>query len=355
MGKNDVTHVDVVKAIAEFDKLGRDAFLDKYGMKKATGYLLHYGSKEYDSKAILAAAHGFHPGFQPLPWDAFNGGEADAVKYLRRLGFVVPPTREPTWTRDELILACDLVRENGWKGLGPNDPRVQELSDLLQQLPIHPMELRGPKFRNPNGVGRKTYDIATHHPDYKGAPTNAGATDLEVLRDFLEREAEMRRVAQLIRDGMSTGELVETSDAVVDVDELGDGEASEGRLLERRHFARERDRKLREKKIAHHLKSNKELACEVCGFNFGKVYGDHGDGYIECHHKVPLHVSGTTTTKLSDLILICANCHRMVHRRNPWLTMDQLMDLVDQTEVRSLSADDRIEALGSLERNTFSV
>ena len=193
MAKKDVTRDDVLKAIAEFDELGQDAFLDKYGMGKATGYLLHYGGREYDSKAILAAAHGFHSGFPPLTSGEFYGGENDAVKYLRRLGFVVPPTREPTWSRDELILACDLVRENDWKGMGASDPRVQALSDLLQQLPIHPMELRGPKFRNPNGVGRKTWDISTHHPDYTGAPTNAGATDLEVLRDFLEREDEMRQ------------------------------------------------------------------------------------------------------------------------------------------------------------------
>ena len=78
------------------------------------------------SKAILAAAHGHHHGLAPLTSDEFSGGENDAVKYLRRLGFVVPPTREPTWTRDELILACDLVLENGWKGMGASDPRVQD-------------------------------------------------------------------------------------------------------------------------------------------------------------------------------------------------------------------------------------
>ncbi len=109
MAKQDVTREDVLAALAEFDDLGRDAFLAKYGMGKATGYLLHHGGNEYDSKAILAAAHGHHSGFAPLTSDEFYGGESDAVKYLRRLGFVVPPTREPTWTRDELILACDLV------------------------------------------------------------------------------------------------------------------------------------------------------------------------------------------------------------------------------------------------------
>ena len=228
-----------------------------------------------------------------------------------------------------MILACDLVVENGWKGIDAADPRVHALSDLLQQLPIHPMELRGPKFRNPNGVARKTYDIATHHPDYKGAPTKGGATDIEVLNDFLHHEAEMHQAAQLIRNGMSTGDLIESNEVVNDVDELDTDEVPEGRLLERKHFARERDRGLRAKKIKKHLQTHQTLACSTCGFDFKAAYGSYGEGYIECHHVVPLHASGERNTRLDDLILICANCHRMIHRRNPWLTPDQLQELIE--------------------------
>jgi 5-methylcytosine-specific restriction enzyme A len=76
------------------------------------------------------------------------------------------------------------VRMNGWISMRAPDPRVVELSNLLQGLPIHPVEVRGPRFRNANGFGRKTSDIATHHPDYTGTPTNAGAPDLEVRKDF---------------------------------------------------------------------------------------------------------------------------------------------------------------------------
>jgi 5-methylcytosine-specific restriction protein A len=78
VAKQDVNRDDVLAAIAEFDDLGQDAFLTKYGMGKATAYLLHYGGKEYDSKAILAAAHGHHLGLAPLTSDEFYGGENDA-------------------------------------------------------------------------------------------------------------------------------------------------------------------------------------------------------------------------------------------------------------------------------------
>jgi 5-methylcytosine-specific restriction protein A len=333
MALADVSTSDVIAAIREFDEVGRDAFLDKYGMGEARSYVLHYNGHEYDSKAILSAAHGHHPGFEPLRASEFSGGDQGTARYLRRLGFVVSSTtREPTWARDELILACDLVLQNNWKGMGADDERVQKLSDLLQRLPIHPMEVRGPKFRNPNGVARKTYDIATHHPDYQGVPTKGGAGDLEVLRDFLEREEEMRRTAELIRVGIDSGELQESTETLPDIDL--EAEAREGRLLERRHLARERDAGLRARKIERHVRTHGRLACETCGFDFKAAYGEHGDGYIECHHVVPLHASGETKTRLDDLILICSNCHRMVHRRTPWLTPEGLRQLIATNATR---------------------
>ncbi|WP_280502149.1 HNH endonuclease [Nocardia farcinica] len=95
-----------------------------------------------------------------------------------------------------------------------------------------------------------------------------------------------------------------------------------------RHFRRERDRKLRRKKIEQFRAIHSRLFCEVCGFDFEDVYGAHGSGYIECHHVVPLHVSGETTTKLSDLVLLCSNCHRMIHYRPRWLTPQELSGML---------------------------
>ncbi|WP_279635939.1 HNH endonuclease [Kitasatospora cheerisanensis] len=47
---------------------------------------------------------------------------------------------------------------------------------------------------------------------------------------------------------------------------------------------------------------------------------------MECHHVVPLHVAGEGRTGLADLALICANCHRMIHRRAPWPTPQELRE-----------------------------
>ncbi|MEV6744057.1 HNH endonuclease [Streptomyces sp. NPDC051080] len=51
---------------------------------------------------------------------------------------------------------------------------------------------------------------------------------------------------------------------------------------------------------------------------------------MECHHVLPLHVAGEGHTKLSDLALICANCHRMIHRRAPWPTPGDLRASIEQ-------------------------
>ncbi|WP_405812446.1 HNH endonuclease [Streptomyces sp. NBC_01520] len=53
---------------------------------------------------------------------------------------------------------------------------------------------------------------------------------------------------------------------------------------------------------------------------------------MECHHIVPLHEAGEGRTKLNDLALICANCHRMIHRRAPWPTPWELRASIEQKQ-----------------------
>nr|WP_253943255.1 HNH endonuclease [Nocardioides sp. zg-1308] len=122
-------------------------------------------------------------------------------------------------------------------------------------------------------------------------------------------------------------------DAAVDVDWDSDAdslsddfEAQEGGQWLAQHYRRERNRTIRKRKIAAVQAAGLLIACEVCEFDFGRAYGDLGDGYIEVHHVLPLHASGPTTTRLSDLALLCSNCHRMIHRARPWLTPEELRD-----------------------------
>ena len=66
--------------------------------------------------------------------------------------------------------------------------------------------------------------------------------------------------------------------------------------------------------------------CMACGFNFGEFYGVAGKGLIEVHHVVPLSEAGPTETNPeTDLIVLCANYHWVVHwRRGTCLSLDEL-------------------------------
>lgn len=73
-------------------------------------------------------------------------------------------------------------------------------------------------------------------------------------------------------------------------------------------------------------KQRSPLVCEVCGFDFEETYGELGRGYIECHHIEPLISRGGSPgpTRVGDLALLCANCHRMVHRKAEAISIEDL-------------------------------
>jgi 5-methylcytosine-specific restriction protein A len=84
---SDLTRREILLATEEYDRLGRDAFLDMYGFAPARSYLLLLDGRTYDSKAIVGVAHGYLPGQRPLKGSDFSGGAATVGRLLRGLGF----------------------------------------------------------------------------------------------------------------------------------------------------------------------------------------------------------------------------------------------------------------------------
>lgn len=102
----------------------------------------------------------------------------------------------------------------------------------------------------------------------------------------------------------------------------------EGKRIEKKHISRERNSALVKAKKSYVLAENGKLSCEICRFDFAEVYGELGSEFIECHHLIPLSkLNKSVKTKLSDLSLICPNCHRMVHRH---IKKDQNASTVQQ-------------------------
>jgi len=82
------------------------------------------------------------------------------------------------------------------------------------------------------------------------------------------------------------------------------------------HKERERSSALRKAKVDVFLKTHAFIHCELCNSNLNDIYPAYlADGYIEVHHIKPISsLHEHTPTHLDDLILLCPNCHRMVHR-----------------------------------------
>lgn len=85
----------ILAAVEEFDEIGRKAFLRKYGFGPARLYFLVIDGRQYDSKAIVGAAHGYEFSDRgPLESSDFSGGEKTVARKLRELEFAVHVIRD---------------------------------------------------------------------------------------------------------------------------------------------------------------------------------------------------------------------------------------------------------------------
>ena len=102
-------------------------------------------------------------------------------------------------------------------------------------------------------------------------------------------------------------------------------EAVEGNRQLVVHLQRERNQALVRKK----KEGAPSLNCEACEFSFGQAYGKLAGEYCEVHHLVPLaEAEKSRTTRLKDLAILCANCHRVIHLRNPPYGLLELKEML---------------------------
>ncbi|NFH64708.1 restriction endonuclease [Clostridium botulinum] len=122
----------------------------------------------------------------------------------------------------------------------------------------------------------------------------------------------------------------EPHDNMVDLTE-DDGGFLEGRKKLRQHICIERNAKVIKMAKENFKKKYGVLKCEVCGFNFEKKYGKLGEDFIEGHHIKPVsELKEGEKTKVEDIVLLCSNCHKMIHRKRPWLSKKRLKTLIVQ-------------------------
>lgn len=126
---------------------------------------------------------------------------------------------------------------------------------------------------------------------------------------------------------------VETDPPLPSNDDLSDrsaGSPSRPTFLEGAVEAVVLDRYERDPSARRACLSHYGVACRVCGTTMNNVYGDHGSGYIHVHHRVPISDVGSEheVDPISDLIPVCPNCHSILHRQNPPMSVEDLAAIV---------------------------
>lgn len=198
-----------------------------------------------------------------------------------------------------------------------------------------------PGARADTEVGRRVLEHIRKFQDLTGLTPLANLeVDFPATRAHKTKLRAMRAELRHFANSRSAGKnpenkgLVELGRLVADSEEnpypdevVDDAVVTEGARRRVSVNIYERDRSARLRAIAKW-----GAACVCCGFDFEQVYGARGSGLIHVHHVVPLSSIGTAY-KLdpeADLRPVCPNCHAIIHRFDPVLSID---------DVRSLLAD----------------
>lgn len=163
---------------------------------------------------------------------------------------------------------------------------------------------------------------------YKSKLDNVIATvPIDYLRDFFrgyQWDCELvRKIRQHSVDEYNEHNTTVQEDAECE-------SRSEGR--KKKYYTTRYERDGRNRKEAIRIHGTK---CMICGFDYEKVYGELGKGYIEVHHIKPLASQDeeVAVNPETDLICVCANCHRMLHRyRNYIISVEELRNLIGNIE-----------------------
>lgn len=197
---------------------------------------------------------------------------------------------------------------------------MTEAKNLYKSDAITALKARAENFRailgpNTGAIKEKTIDLAPSSKNNDTAFYEAG----NILAKYYSRDSmpsENILIEDLwlilnLYDGLVSGEAASEVETQLEGDEPEDIIFEDATKL-RLHKRIERNAKLiKEAKRIH------GYSCQVCGLNFEKKYGEIGKGYIEAHHLEPIsELKGKKVARdpAKDFAVLCANCHRMIHR-----------------------------------------
>lgn len=215
------------------------------------------------------------------------------------------------FTRDEVILALDVLYSSGQRGLSSNSDDIKELCQILRNLPIHSKENRRADFRNETGVSRQLSLFRSSYMRGTKDP-NVGEVFYSVANEFASNKNELHQIADAIR---RNERAICNLTCVCVFDES----FPEGAILWRLH---------REVEIRDGKRIQLNNRCSICQLELESLYRACGN-LLEKHLIIsPCEMDASKRYTAHDFITVCPNCHAALHKYRPWLnkeTCDKLL------------------------------
>lgn len=174
----------VLRTMAEHDRLGRDAFLERYGFDRGGNrYEVAHNGKHYHAAAIIAVAHREQHGRVLKPEETKGAHEV-----LAGLGFEVFK-RLPAWTEDETVLALDAYFRRRHVRASKADDDVKALSRMLLELAAQQGRKHGKNFRNESGVAQQLGKFLNCEQTSEPSPKRGRGRPSKIYQTIWERYA----------------------------------------------------------------------------------------------------------------------------------------------------------------------
>ena len=124
--------------------------------------------------------------------------------------------------------------------------------------------------------------------------------------------------------------ILTAQQAIIYPDDIEDNNLYEGTKKQITVNAYERNSQARKECIQHY-----GYKCQICEFNFEKVYGEIGKDFIHVHHIVDISTIGENykVDPIKDLIPVCPNCHAILHKKGLAYSIKEMKNLIDKKDL----------------------
>lgn len=131
------------------------------------------------------------------------------------------------------------------------------------------------------------------------------------------------------------GELGPSAEPIIGEETLEPGTFPEGAVRRISVNAYERNAEARRICLAHY-----GAQCIACDVRFAEVYGSVAEDFIHVHHLRQLSSVGSDyqVDAIADLRPVCPNCHAVIHLRMPPYTIEEIREMISQTEIAEYGA-----------------